>query len=96
MKKQCVLTLSMVLLVSAVTASGASAQERTPTEVTPIVALQVAQLNQHRDDDMGAGMSGSSAAGQREATGKTGFGQGNPAMAACVGPASFCTPYFGS
>jgi hypothetical protein len=96
LKKQCVFAISMVLLVSAVTASSAFAQEKTPAEVTPIVAQQAAQLNQHRYDDMGAGISGSSAAGQREVAGKTGFGQGNSAMAACVGPVSFCTPYFGS
>lgn len=96
MKKQCVFAISMVLLVSAVTASSAFAQEKTAAEVTPIVAQQVAQLNQHVDDAIGAGISGSSAAGQREATGKTGFGQGNSAMGACVGPVSFCTPYFGS
>lgn len=94
MKKQCVFTIYMVLLVSAVTASSAFAQEKTPAEVTPIVAQQAAQLNQY-GDDMGADMSGSSAAGQREAAVKTGFGQGNSAMAACVGPVSFCTPYFG-
>jgi hypothetical protein len=51
---------------------------------------------QSRDDDTGAGMSGSSAAGQREAAGKTGFGRGNSAVPPCVGPVSFCTPYFGS
>ena len=96
MKKQFVLALSMVLLASAVTASSAFAQENASAGVTPIVAQQAAQPMQSRDDDTGAGMSGSSAAGQREAAGKTGFGRGNSAVPPCVGPVSFCTPYFGS
>jgi hypothetical protein len=95
LKKQCVFAISMVLFVSGVAASSAFAQ-KTSAEVTPIVAQQPAQLNQHRNDDIDVGISDSSAAGQPEATGKTGFGQGNSPMAACVGPVSFCTLYFGS
>jgi hypothetical protein len=40
-------------------------------------------------------MSGSSAAGKREAAGKASTGESHAAIPACVGPAGFCTPYFG-
>jgi lysylphosphatidylglycerol synthetase-like protein (DUF2156 family) len=65
-------------------------------EINPIFAQQVAQLKQQSESGMGAEMSGSNAAGQREAADKANIGQSHPAIPACVGPVSFCTPYFGS
>jgi hypothetical protein len=64
-------------------------------DVNPIFAQQVAQLKQQQSGT-GADTSGSSAAGHREAAGSTSIAQGRTAMPACVGPVSFCTPYFGS
>ncbi|MGF6597595.1 hypothetical protein P3T23_002312 [Paraburkholderia sp. GAS448] len=65
-------------------------------DVNPVFAQQAAQLKQQSESGTGAGMSGSSAAGQREAAGKAGIGQSHAAIPSCVGPVSFCTPYFGS
>jgi hypothetical protein len=65
-------------------------------DVNPIFAQQAAQLKQQSESGTGADMSGSSVAGQREAAGKVGTGQSRSAISACVGPVSFCTPYFGS
>jgi len=65
-------------------------------DVNPIFAQQAAQLKQLSESGTGAGMSGSSAAGQREVTRKAGIGQSRSAVPACVGPVSFCTPYFDS
>jgi hypothetical protein len=65
-------------------------------DVNPIFAQQAAQLKQQSESGTGADMSGSSAAGQSEAAGKVGTGQNRSAIPACVGPVSFCTPYFGS
>jgi hypothetical protein len=65
-------------------------------DVNPIFAQQAAQLKQQSESGTGADMSGSSAAGQSEAAGKVGTGQSRSAIPACVGPVSFCTPYFGS
>jgi Domain of unknown function (DUF4148) len=65
-------------------------------DVAPIFAQQVAQLKQQSESGTGAEMSGSSAAGQRAAAGKADIGQSHSAIPACVGPVSFCTPYFGS
>jgi hypothetical protein len=65
-------------------------------DINPIFAQQAAQLKQQNESGTGADMSGSSAAGQREAAGKGGTGQSRSAIPACVGPVSFCTPYFGS
>src|ERR1700731_3880429 len=64
--------------------------------VNPIFAQQAARLKKQSKSGTGADMSGSSAAGQREAAGKAGTGQSRSAIPACVGPVSFCTPYFGS
>jgi hypothetical protein len=64
--------------------------------VNPIFAQQAAQLKLQSESGTGADMSGSSAAGQREAAGKAGTGQSRSVIPACVGPVSFCTPYFGS
>jgi len=65
-------------------------------DVNPIFAQQMARLKQQSESGTGADMSGSSAAGQSEAAGKVGTGQSRSATPACVGPVSFCTPYFGS
>jgi len=65
-------------------------------DVNPIFAQQAAQLKQQNESGTGADVSGSSATGQREAAGKAGIGQSRSAIPACVGPVSFCTPYFGS
>lgn len=59
-------------------------------EINPIYANQVAQLKTQRDSGVGAAMSGSSNSGDRTTTRGTGSGE------ACVGPVSFCTPFFGS
>ena len=64
-------------------------------DVNPIFAQQVAQLKQQQSGT-GADTSGSSAAGHREAAGNTRIAQGRTTTPACVGPVSFCTPYFGS
>jgi Domain of unknown function (DUF4148) len=65
-------------------------------DVSPVFAQQVARLKEQSESGTGADMSGSSAAGQREAAGKAGIGESHAAIPACVGPVSFCTPYFGS
>jgi lysylphosphatidylglycerol synthetase-like protein (DUF2156 family) len=109
MNKLFVLGLSMILLASAGIASNASAaQGKTRAEVrqeliqaennglrfvtdtsypdvNPIFAQQVARLKQQSESGAGSDMSGSSAAG---------IGQSHAAMSSCVGPVSFCTPYF--
>ena len=57
-------------------------------EVNPIFAQQVAHLKQQKqqgDSSEGSAMSGSSDSGHAHRS-----------MNACVGPAGFCTPYFGS
>src|ERR1700686_446223 len=64
--------------------------------VNPIFAQQAARLKEQSESGTGADMSGSSAAGQREAAGKASIAQSHAAIPACVGPVSFCTPYFGS
>ncbi|WNC89131.1 DUF4148 domain-containing protein [Paraburkholderia sp. FT54] len=64
-------------------------------DVNPIFAQQVAHLKQQQSGT-GADTSGSSAAGHREAADSTSVAQGRTATPACVGPVSFCTPYFGS
>ncbi|MGF6597974.1 hypothetical protein P3T23_002691 [Paraburkholderia sp. GAS448] len=63
-------------------------------DVNPVFVQQAAHQKQQNDSGYGSGMSGSSAAGQRVATRVAG-NTGSPATA-CVGPAGFCTPYFGS
>jgi hypothetical protein len=65
-------------------------------DVSPVFAQQVAQLKRKNESATGADMSGSSATGQSEAAGKAGTGESHAAIPACVGPVSFCTPYFGS
>jgi hypothetical protein len=64
-------------------------------DVSPVFAQQVAQLREPSESGTGADMSGSSAAGKREAAGKASTGESHAAIPACVGPAGFCTPYFG-
>jgi hypothetical protein len=63
-------------------------------DVNPIFAQQVARLRQQNDSGMGADMSGSSATGRGRSADVAG-GANNPPTA-CVGPAGFCKPYFGS
>src|ERR1700692_4928837 len=65
-------------------------------DVSPVLAQQVARLKEQSESGTGADISGSSAAGQREAAGKAGTGQSRSPIPACVGPVSFCTPFFGS
>ncbi|WP_404935598.1 DUF4148 domain-containing protein [Paraburkholderia sp. DHOC27] len=59
-------------------------------EVNPIYTQQAAQLKQQSDTGVGAAMTGTHSSGERMAM------PGTAAAAACVGPVSFCTPYFGS
>jgi len=63
-------------------------------EVNPIFVQQVAHLKQQRDNSMGSPMSGSSDSGKPMKS--AGLGRTRGSMDACVGPAGFCTPYFGS
>ncbi|WP_206998379.1 DUF4148 domain-containing protein [Trinickia mobilis] len=112
MNKRLVVAFSMVFLASAGVATSASAQEKTRAEVrqeliqaenngsrlvtdtsypdiNPIFAQQAARAQQ-RESSVGPEMSGSSAAG---VAGKTATQRGG---SSCVGPASYCTIYFGS
>jgi hypothetical protein len=59
-------------------------------EVSPIYAQQVARLKAQNDSGMGADTSGTSASGARAPM------HAMTVKDACVGPASFCKPYFGS
>jgi len=110
MNKRFALGLSVILLASAGIASNASAaQEKTRAEVrqeliqaennglnyvsntsypevSPIFAQQVTRLKQQSESSAGTDMSTSSAAGTSRA---------HMAMSSCVGPVSFCNPYFG-
>jgi hypothetical protein len=63
-------------------------------DVNPIFAQQVAHLKQQNDSGMGTDMSGSSASGRGKSADVAGSANNPPA--ACVGPAAFCKPYFGS
>lgn len=64
-------------------------------DVAPIYQQQVAQANSHGHADaassMGGTVSGSSAAGLPDT-----FMKAKTPMSSCVGPVSFCQPYFGS
>lgn len=59
-------------------------------EVNPIFAQQAAKLRQQNDTGVGAVMSGASGSGGMAAMRGTTGGE------SCVGPVSFCTPFFGS
>jgi hypothetical protein len=59
-------------------------------EVNPIFAQQVAHLRQQENAGVGSDMSGTSSSGARVAM------SAGTAARSCVGPAGFCTPYFGS
>ncbi|MFM0499790.1 DUF4148 domain-containing protein [Paraburkholderia caffeinilytica] len=61
-------------------------------EINPIFSQQAARLKMSTSGE-GPAMSGSTAAGQRSSTTPT--GSAGMAMTTCVGPVSFCTPYFG-
>jgi hypothetical protein len=63
-------------------------------DVNPVFAQQVARLKLENESGMGADMSGSSASGRGRSADVAGVAN-NPS-AACVGPAGFCKPYFGS
>jgi hypothetical protein len=65
-------------------------------EVNPMFAQQVARLKQQTGSGTGPETSGSSAAGHRDLTARARTIQGHTATPSCVGPVSFCTPYFGS
>jgi predicted lipid-binding transport protein (Tim44 family) len=116
MKRNLVITFSMLLLASAGAVTQASAQEKTRAEVrqeliqaeangsrlvtdtsypeiNPIFSQQTARMTVNTSGE-GPAMSGSTAAGQRAST--TPVHAAGAAMTACVGPAGFCTPYFGS
>src|ERR1700688_4405573 len=106
MNKRYVLGLSMIVLASAsIVSNGADEEQNTGLrfvtdesypDVSPVLAHQVARLKEQSESGTGADISGSSAAGQREAAGKAGTGQSRSAIPACVGPVSFCTPFFRS
>ena len=59
-------------------------------EVNPIFEKQVARLKQKSESGFGADMKGASAAG------KAGVAAAGAGASSCVGPAAYCTPYFGS
>ena len=63
-------------------------------EVAPVFAQQAARLKQQDDSGTGPETSGSSAAGHRSAAAVDRTARGH--TPSCVGPVSFCTPYFGS
>ncbi|QBR03740.1 DUF4148 domain-containing protein [Paraburkholderia pallida] len=58
-------------------------------DVSPVFAQQVAQ-QKFRDQSTGGVVAGNSEAGTQRATARSG------SKSDCVGPVSFCTPYFGS
>lgn len=112
MKKLVLFTVSAIAFASTGVFSNAFAQEKTRAEVRqeliqaenngsrfvtdtsypavdPIYAAQVARLKQSHAD-MGTDTSGSSASGMRMSMHSR---DGNQS---CVGPADFCTPFFGS
>ncbi|CAB3783566.1 hypothetical protein LMG28688_01673 [Paraburkholderia caffeinitolerans] len=89
MKKYLVLGLSVAVLASASVATNTFAQEKTDAEVRQDSGHQVAR-NQQNASGVGAEMSGSGASG---VAGPSGAGKAEPN---CVGPASFCTLFFGS
>jgi Domain of unknown function (DUF4148) len=62
-------------------------------DVSPIFQQQVAHRQQQNVDSVGGSMTGSTASG---APVKPSRPTGRDALAACVGPVGFCTPYFGS
>jgi Domain of unknown function (DUF4148) len=64
-------------------------------DVNPIFSQQAARLKMNTSGE-GPVMSGSSAAGHRAAAANTSVQASSAATATCVGPAGFCTPYFGS
>ncbi len=59
-------------------------------EVSPLRTQQADHVQQQNDSGMGAGMPGSSASGHRTNADIA------DRMSSCVGPNSFCKPYFGS
>lgn len=67
-------------------------------DVNPNFAQQVAQLKEKSaaNSSVGDDASGLSAAGQRAVAGGAGANCGEADSPSCVGPVSFCTPYFGS
>ena len=71
----------MLVMAMVGIAANASAQEKSRVEV----AQQVAHQKQQTGSSEGSAMSGSSDSGRL-----------HQSMDACVGPAGFCTPYFGS
>jgi hypothetical protein len=64
-------------------------------ETNPIFSQQVARLKMNTSGD-GPAMSGSTEAGHRASSSNTPVQPSTAATTACVGPAGFCTPYFGS
>ena len=62
-------------------------------DINPIFSQQAARMKANLSGE-GPAMSGSSAAGQRSST--TPGRSADTAMTTCVGPVSFCTPFFGS
>jgi hypothetical protein len=67
-------------------------------DVNPNFAQQVAQLKEKSaaNSSVGDDASGLSAAGQRAVAGGAGANCGEADSPSCVGPVSFCAPYFGS
>jgi hypothetical protein len=63
--------------------------------INPIFSQQAARLKMSTSGE-GPAMSGSTAAGHRASSSNTPVHASSAAMTACVGPAGFCTPYFGS
>jgi hypothetical protein len=61
--------------------------------INPIFSQQAARLKMSTSGE-GPAMSGSTAAGHRVSSSPV--HASSAAMTACVGPAGFCTPYFGS
>jgi len=94
MKKHVQSGLVVLVIAMVGVATNASAQEQSRAEVTQDLAQQVAHLKQQSDGSEGPAMSGSSDSGKPMKTADAVRSHGG--MDACVGPAGFCTPYFGS
>ncbi|HEV3105930.1 MAG TPA: hypothetical protein VGZ01_09595 [Trinickia sp.] len=98
MKLHVAIALTMALLTSATIATNASAQETTRAAVpavNPIFEQPVAR-QQHDASGTGADMTASISADHRADARDAIAAKTGPAPSDCVGPISFCTPYFGN
>lgn len=64
--------------------------------INPIFAQQAARMQQTAADAGGYGGAAAGSGASGRAVAARAAGQASGAMPVCVGPVSFCTPYFGS